>query len=205
MFQTIADLLRLLNGADAALVGFLRCITTLIRIVNLCVRYAGWKCPFPKSRSNPGIGEPMPVPYSQPVYNITVNLWRFGTPTSDPPDDTPIANFAWGKRVNFHDGATYPTQDWTPTMTLLVPTGENIRGDVNTDGEPDTAEIPAGSGRFYEVLYVDFIGCGFPNEHLGAVVRMVRGMGPPPPPSEDALTDEAGDELVTEGGDSLVT
>lgn len=145
------------------------------------------------------------MPYTLPAFNITINLWRFGNATTDPPDLIPNANFAWGKRINFHDGATYPTQDWTPTMTLLLPTGTDIRGDVNTDGAPDQAEIPAGSGRFYEVLYVDFIGCGFPNEHLGAVVRMNRGMTPSPPVPEDALVTETGDTLVTDGGDSLVT
>jgi len=112
--------------------------------------------------------------FTLPTFNLTVNYWRFGNATTDPPDGSFLANLAWGKRGD----SSGETLDYAPTMELLVPTGTDIRGEWNTDGAPDTVEVAAGEGWFYEVLYVDRSGWGFGNAHLNCVIRMLRGEGP---------------------------
>jgi len=136
-----------------------------------------------------------------PTFNIVVNIWRFGTPTTDPPDlaDVP-ANLAWGKRVNQAGGES----DDGFTMTLLVPAGTDIRGEWNTGGSPDTVEASAGDGWYYEVLYVDRSGHEFPNAHLNAVIRLYYGNSPPVPPVADGFITEGGDPLVSESGDRFI-
>jgi len=140
--------------------------------------------------------------FTEPTYNINVNIWRFGNATTNPPDANSIANFAWSRRVSFHSGAGRAAQDWFPTMTLLLPSGTDIIGDINSNGSPDTVEIPAASGRYYSVIYVDYIGMGFDNEHLGAVVKMILGEGPPVPPTDFILL-ETGDFVLLESGDKV--
>jgi len=122
----------------------------------------------------------MPAIYRLPEFNLTINVWRFGNPTSDPPDLTPTVNFAWDRRS--HSDGVDPAQPeaYFPLMTVLAPTGTDIRGFVDNDSMPDTCEIPAASGRYYLVQFVDYIGCGFPNEHIGADVYRMPGSTPPP-------------------------
>jgi hypothetical protein len=45
-------------------------------------------------------------------------------------------------------------------------------------------EVPAGSGRYYEVVQVDDAGKGFPNEHriAGLIATVDLGMWPVPYP-----------------------
>jgi hypothetical protein len=52
---------------------------------------------------------------------------------------------------------------------LLLPMLTDIRSDEKGPGS-DWAEVPAGSGRFYQVVYVEDIGKGFSNEHRGAML-----------------------------------
>jgi hypothetical protein len=62
-------------------------------------------------------------------------------------------------------------------MVLLLPKGTDVRDELNATGR-DGVECPAGSGRFYEVIFVDDIGKGFPNEHRGATMEKTFGPGP---------------------------
>lgn len=133
--------------------------------------------------------------YRLPTFNTTVNLWRSGVDVTDPPDVIFDGNFAWDRRS--HSDGVDPDNlaAYVPLMTLLCPTGTDIRGYIDNAGLPDTAEIPAASGRYYTVHYVDFIGCQFPNEHLGAEVFMNFGHAPP---SVDALLLEDGTPYLLE-------
>jgi len=81
-----------------------------------------------------------------------------------------VCNLAWGKRVSTIATGFAGATDLAQTcMTLLLPAGSDVR-DVCCNGVNDIIEVPAGSGRWYQVSVVDDIGKGFPNEHRGAVI-----------------------------------
>lgn len=139
--------------------------------------------------------------YVLPTFNLIANIWRFGNPTTNPPDLQPVCNLAWGRRVFTGDLAVNPSSDSPPTITLLLPMGSNVFGDVNTGGSPDTAEVPQGSGWFYTVVYVDRIGCGFANEHLGAILSL---KAPSPPPGTPAILMESSGYVLMEDGSHIL-
>lgn len=134
-----------------------------------------------------------------PTFNLQCFMWRFGNATSNPPDASALCNLAWGRRTFAGDLATDPLAPALPFMTLLLPSGSDIVSDVDTAGSPDTVEVPAGTGRFYTVHYVDFIGCGFPNEHLGAVIVRIPGGGPIPPFTGEILLEDGTSVLLEDG------
>jgi len=141
--------------------------------------------------------------FQLPTFNLICNIWRFGVPTTDPPVAIAACNLAWGRRVFSGDTATDPLGLALPSMTLLLPTGSDIQSDVDTNGSPDTVEVPAGSSRFYTVHYVDYRGAGFLNEHLGAVIVRIPGGGPIPPGGP--ILTETVIEIDAETGDFLET
>lgn len=108
--------------------------------------------------------------FSLPTFNLTCNIWRFGTGPPAPPAVVSPCNLAWGKRVNVAaTGGTTFTGILVAAMSLLLPPLTDVRG--NTDAlDQDIVECPAGSGRFYIAVLVDDIGKGFPNEHRCALL-----------------------------------
>lgn len=105
--------------------------------------------------------------FSVPQFPLDVNIWRNATPHSSPPDVRAKGNLAWGRRVN--EGRAAGGEEGVFVMTLLLPHNTDIRSHVTASGN-DTLEVPAGTGRFYDVVDVDDIGKGFPNEHRAAVI-----------------------------------
>lgn len=196
MLSTILVLLQIISLADDAVKGFWRSCITLIRIVRFCVRYAGWNAPWSTSHANQSKpkGNEM-ANYTPPVYNTEINIWHDGTDTSDPPDATATVNFAWDRRG--HTDSVDPSDPGktVPFMTVLAPSTTDLRGYIDNAAAPDTIEVPAGSGRFYLVHYVDYIGMGFSNEHLGADVYMQTG-GPVLP---GILMEDSGFVLMEDG------
>lgn len=82
-------------------------------------------------------------------------------------------NLAIGKRSAFFStdwGAGAPGVH--PLPTLLFPAGTDVR-DASCTGTQDIVEVPAGSGRWYQVLGVDDSGKGFANEHRFAHVSKI--------------------------------
>lgn len=75
-----------------------------------------------------------------------------------------------------------PDPSGTPFLWMLVmlPSATDIRP-PNSAGGADKVEMPAGSGRFYQVQFVDDIGKGFPNEHRFAILAQM-GVWPTPIP-----------------------
>jgi hypothetical protein len=121
--------------------------------------------------------------FTQPAFNLTVNIWRAATPPGTiPPDVTAMCNLTWGKRVNAPaSGGTGAIGVVFLAPVLLLPKGTDIRSDEKCSTGNDTCEVPAGSGRFYTVIYVDDLGKGFANEHRGALLQS-RGGWPQPIP-----------------------
>lgn len=103
---------------------------------------------------------------------LTINCWHGAVtiPPLIPPSLTFTGNLAWNKRVAVPStGGTGSLGIPLFTMTLLVLAGTDIRGRDSSSG-PDIVEVPAASGRYYEVVYVDDLGKGFANEHRGALL-----------------------------------
>lgn len=65
-----------------------------------------------------------------------------------------------------YSGILQPSASQYTAMCAMWPALTDIR-DVYTGtfNQPDVVEIPAGSGRYYQVQMVDDIGKGFANEH----------------------------------------
>lgn len=108
------------------------------------------------------------VSFSLPVFNLVVNVWRAAAGPPAPPALTVKGNLAWGRRV--FGGGTVFTLSGVPGMTLLLPLGADVRSQAEGLGN-DIVEVPAGTGRFYTVVFVDDVGRGFGNQHRAAVLE----------------------------------
>jgi hypothetical protein len=65
---------------------------------------------------------------------------------------------------------------------LILPALTDVR-DLSSGTSADAAEVPAGSGRFYEVLNVDDVAKGFANEYrLCLLIKIVLPKWPTPIP-----------------------
>jgi hypothetical protein len=109
-----------------------------------------------------------------PTFNLLCNISAPIAPfnPSIPPMPYRIVGQAcqltFGRRVNVAStGGTTSVGVITQTMNLLLPALVDIRGPASIGGF-DMVEVPAGSGRFYQVVFVDDIGKGFANEHRTA-------------------------------------
>lgn len=107
--------------------------------------------------------------FTIPTFNLSANFWRFGNPVTNPPDVSVASNLAWGRRVTAATGIPEDMSTDTLLGVLLLPKGTDVRDGV-TPGGADTAEFPAGTGRYYIVKQVDDVGKGFDNEFRFAVV-----------------------------------
>lgn len=126
--------------------------------------------------------------YRLPTFNILCNLSQpdlANTPQipSAPyrvPDQ--ICQLTYGRRVQVAStGGT--AEPGTPIlcMNLLLPKGADVRGPQDVLSF-DMAEVPAGSGRWYQVVGVDDIGRGFDNEHRSATLFALADSWVPPYP-----------------------
>jgi len=117
--------------------------------------------------------------YVLPTFNLTCNLYTSGNHSVSPRLSSVPCNLAWGRRVSgMSTGGTTSVGVPLVTMTLLLPTGTDVRGQYSSSGS-DAVEVPSGSGRFYTVIQADYIGKGFPNEHQGAVIMQTPGFKTP--------------------------
>lgn len=109
------------------------------------------------------------VPQMPLVCNIYAGPWLTKALRS-----SPDCNLAWGRRVQLsgHNAGDFDSLPVSLSQVLLLPALTDIRDGVQTL-HPDIVECPAGSGRWYQVLAVDDIGKGFPNEHRGAVLTAI--------------------------------
>jgi hypothetical protein len=83
----------------------------------------------------------------------------------------------YGQRVNVATAASDYFESGNPqllvlAMSLLLPKLTDIRGGQDT-AAADQVEVPAGSGRYYQVQIVDDIGKGWPNEHRTACIMAI--------------------------------
>lgn len=91
-------------------------------------------------------------------------------------------NLAWGRRVNtMSTGGTGFSGVPVNCIDLLLPKLTDVRGPQDSVG-PDLAEVPAGSGRWYQVTCVDDVAKGFTNEYRIAVLFALVGQWTAPYP-----------------------
>jgi hypothetical protein len=125
--------------------------------------------------------------YSLPTFNLTC---RF---QADPPPfgrgaAESLCNLAYGQRVNVAStGGTGEVGIPMILMTLLLPPLTDIRGPSPPNSNPNGAnfngyyvEVVIGSGRIYQVVFVDDIGKGFANEHRVALLQQFSQVFPLP-------------------------
>lgn len=118
------------------------------------------------------------MPFVLPTFNLAVNLWHNGNVPPAAPDVITIGNLTPGRRTIGKFASEVGGAEAPANMFLLVPAGTDIRDAKGGTGD-DLAEVPAGSGRFYTVRFVDDIGFGFANEHRFGILS---GLGPWPIP-----------------------
>ncbi len=120
--------------------------------------------------------------YQVPAFPLPVNVWRNpgGVPVGAPTLTT-VGNLGVGSKVIQTDF------DWpsiidpsAPTMLryMLFPAGVDIRGGLQVS--LDWVEVPAGSGRFFQVNDVEQIAYGFQNWHQIAFLLPYSPMPPSP-------------------------
>lgn len=118
--------------------------------------------------------------HAPPQFPLLANVWHTGNPVTDPPD---LANIKAELR------ATVTHRQVTSTLTLN-------RGNItrfiyfekHTDvraiwpsGFGDVVELPAGSRRYYDIVDVEDVAKGFPNEFRIAAVTVTTNVTPPWP------------------------
>lgn len=114
---------------------------------------------------------------------LTANIWRTGTGPPAPPAVTTPAQLRGpaihtsGQQVLLVGG----NQSWPWTPTLLMPALTDIRDQFVPGGAGDLVEVPAGSGRLYNVVLVEDVAKGFTNEHRLAAIQKT-GIWPTPIP-----------------------
>jgi len=116
--------------------------------------------------------------FTLPTFNLAVNLWRNGNAPPAAPDLVTVGNLTPGRRVITPFYLHPAGAQIEANMYLLLPAFTDIR-DAKAAGGNDLAEVPAGSGRMYDVAWVDDVAFGFANEHR---VAQLAGKGPRPTP-----------------------
>lgn len=105
-----------------------------------------------------------------PEFNLSVNL-NYGT------DGIPmtliratiIGQLRYGDKVIMPKPPDITSWIQPSAMFLLCPKLTDIHGQRPGFG-PDNVEVPAGSGRYYRVMFVDDWAKGFPNEYRIALI-----------------------------------
>ena len=109
--------------------------------------------------------------FTVPTFPLTCNVWDGPNPPVGPPRLSPDCNLAIGRRI-FPGQSGFDNFSATEgTPQLLVPALTDIRdASCVPAAGGDVIEVPAGTGRFYYVIYVDDVGKGFLNEHRLALL-----------------------------------
>jgi hypothetical protein len=111
--------------------------------------------------------------FSVPEMPLAVNIWHNLTDPDPPlgvPDLVTVGNLGQGRRNVGYLAGDDSNDYYVVHPQLLLPLGTDIR-DLSCSVIADVVEVPAGTGRFYLVLYVDDMGKGFSNEHRFAVLQ----------------------------------
>jgi len=121
--------------------------------------------------------------FRTPTFNLAFNIWRVTNTVGNPPDVVGFCNLSCGKRglqaigaqnspIGLAGTAAY-AKSLDAYTELLLPALTDIRPLDSPLGEMDCVEVPAGSGRYYWVSWVEDVAKGFANEYrLALVIRL---------------------------------
>lgn len=121
--------------------------------------------------------------YRVPAFNLLCDVYSFGQwPTGTERLTGLPCQLRHPEHVSSGQAAnTLPSQS-APHMLLLVPAGSDVRDTWQTPiGNPDTVEVEPGSGRAYQVVFVDDVAKGFDNEYRVAYLAKHTAMPTPLP------------------------
>lgn len=123
------------------------------------------------------------MPYTPPTFNLVCNIGPQGAfPPTWRLTDVSCALIYGRRDCAVVDGLNaYGFPAMTGGMFLAMPALTDIRGLQDTIN-PDYVEVPAGSGRYYAVNFVDDVGKGWANEFRQAVITAVGGTWTAPYP-----------------------
>lgn len=108
--------------------------------------------------------------YRVPLFPSVVAVWHSPNVPPAGPDVLFNCQLTPGRRA-ITPYVIHPAGSVIPgVIHALLPKGADIR-DAKAASGPDLVECPVGSGRFYDVTFVDDIGLGFTNEHRFAQLR----------------------------------
>lgn len=122
------------------------------------------------------------MPYTEPTYNLTCDLYKGdgsgGVTLAQLGDliatDVPC-NLSWGKRfMASTTGGTSTIGVPVSVMTLLLPSDGPLPWGPSQYRGPGFVLVHGPQEVWYWVWMWDFIGAGFPNEHVGALILKVR-------------------------------
>lgn len=113
--------------------------------------------------------------FTIPTFNLTASIWRIAGngKAYATPDVSTLCNLSPGRRSMLGQISVLSAVDEGVVMELLCPALTDIRADWNAI-DRDLVEVPAGSHRFYLVIWVDDVAKGFPNEYRLAFLQYVR-------------------------------
>lgn len=112
------------------------------------------------------------------IRPTTSHVWPPGTvPTGANRLTNQLCALVAGERssaaaVQISATSTYPT---SIGMFLLLPALTDIRGIQDSTFNVDAVECPAGTGRWYQVAWVDDVAKGYANEHRMALMFPYQG------------------------------
>jgi hypothetical protein len=116
-----------------------------------------------------------------PTFNITCNIYTWPLNIPGGPRISPVCQLRAPAANNggFGSGLLAVTQ----IIQLLLPPLTDIRDSFAAPiNASDYVEVPAGSGCYYQVMWVNDIGKGFPNEHRYATLAKTTAGGGWPVP-----------------------
>jgi hypothetical protein len=120
--------------------------------------------------------------FKVPQMPLRVNVWTaFGPPFTPLP--VPRLTCRGQLRVVKQALGTEAGSNNPAGILLLVPAGTDLRPLRGFAlGSRDQCEVPAGSGRFYDIDAIEDVAKGFPNEYRVALLAQNTYTGAPPLP-----------------------
>lgn len=111
--------------------------------------------------------------FTLPHFPLTMNIYKMTFPynflTKTFRVSVPCQLRAWGSHPRTQYVSAFPTGSIVGEVAVLCGPHTDIR-DNACSGASDLVELPAGSGRWYFVVYVDDVAKGDPNEYRQAYI-----------------------------------
>lgn len=112
--------------------------------------------------------------FTVPSFNLAVDVWNGPVGTGTYRFST-MGNLQHARRMNIGQPILTGPDLAQGAMYLLLTKYEDVRDNFSVEGS-DLVEVPALSGRWYQVIVVDDVAKGFANEFRCAII--MKSLGP---------------------------